>query len=881
MAVVGEHVRAPEGNLLRLRSSIVTALVALVLCLPRAASAACVPAVPASGDTVICTDSQNTTYSVSGQSSLTVDVRTNANLNNGFAASAIGTLDMMSAGNINQFLTFTDIGSLDLRFTGGNVNGPLTVTNGGSVTIDNNVNLGLVTLNSSQLTFTNRRTVNNGIRLTSSGTSTITNEPGATINQGIRSSGTSADTIVNSGTIQGEATPGSGASVDLGAGNDTFINLAGTVNQFVSTGDGADIIEVSGGLFNDGIRAGTGNDDLTWTGGIVRNIDMGDGTDTALLQGLPSSSLDFGNLNSLSGGQGAGDTLTFDDVDAFGPSRFSLWELVELTNGSSLNLGNGALTLGDSVTGTGELTIDSSSTLFASGDQNSVRPFASTQLASVTNAGTIDLTGSASTGDRLTIAGNYVGNGGSLKLNTVLGTDGSPSDLLIISGAGATATGRTSVNILNAGGAGGETTGNGILVVEATNGATTVPNAFAIPEDAPVVAGAFEYHLFRSGLDGTSPENWYLRTGDGPICPGDPGDGTGDGGGGGGDGSGGGGGGGEGGSGGGGDGSGEGGGGGGITADSSAFRPEAGLYKFNPAFAVVYGSAILDTLHERRGEQREQAAWGRVVDQHGHKTCSDRIGSPETDYNLYAVQFGSDLYGREGSDGASDLAGIYGAIGRVGSDVDVFSKFAGTNRLNGYSIGGYWTHYGAGGWYLDAVLQGTMYDLDSASVRPFSLSTDGFGFAASLEAGYPIGLGDGWIAEPQAQMVYQTINIADASDGAATISASDDESLVARMGLRVAKTWKPELNSNAPTLMTAWLRTSISNEFLGVPETTFSGTVPATFVVDLSGPSVTIDAGLDAKIANNVSLFAAASYQTSFNGMAWAASGKVGLNVTW
>ena len=34
----------------------------------------------------------------------------------------------------------------------------------------------------------------------------------------------------------------------------------------------------------------------------------------------------------------------------------------------------------------------------------------------------------------------------------------------------------------------------------------------------------------------------------------------------------------------------------------------------------------------------------------------------------------------------------------------------GTLGLNAYSGGGYWTHYGPSGWYLDAVVQGTYYN---------------------------------------------------------------------------------------------------------------------------------------------------------------------------
>lgn len=103
---------------------------------------------------------------------------------------------------------------------------------------------------------------------------------------------------------------------------------------------------------------------------------------------------------------------------------------------------------------------------------------------------------------------NYIGDGGQIALNTYLAGDGSPSDMLVIDGG--SATGTTGLIIRNSGGTGAETTGNGILVVDAINGGTTTANAFSLV--SPVVAGPYEYDLFRSSLDGTGPENWYLRS---------------------------------------------------------------------------------------------------------------------------------------------------------------------------------------------------------------------------------------------------------------------------------------------------------------------------------------------------------------------------------
>jgi autotransporter family porin len=59
---------------------------------------------------------------------------------------------------------------------------------------------------------------------------------------------------------------------------------------------------------------------------------------------------------------------------------------------------------------------------------------------------------------------NYLGAGGTIGLNTFLGTDGSPSDKLVINGGAAT--GGSSLRITNTGGPGALTVANGILVVE-------------------------------------------------------------------------------------------------------------------------------------------------------------------------------------------------------------------------------------------------------------------------------------------------------------------------------------------------------------------------------------------------------------------------------
>src|SRR5262245_10625392 len=104
---------------------------------------------------------------------------------------------------------------------------------------------------------------------------------------------------------------------------------------------------------------------------------------------------------------------------------------------------------------------------------------------------------------------SYSGDRGTIGLNTFLGTDGSPSDQLVINGG--PGSGSTSLSIRNAGGPGAETFRNGILVVNAINGGTTELTAFSLT-GGRVTAGAFDYFLFRGGFTPGMQDSWFLRS---------------------------------------------------------------------------------------------------------------------------------------------------------------------------------------------------------------------------------------------------------------------------------------------------------------------------------------------------------------------------------
>ena len=473
--------------------------------------------------------------------------------------------------------------------------------------------------------------------------------------------------------------------------------------------------------------------------------------------------------------------------------------------------------------------------------------------------------------------GTFISNGGTLKLDTVLNEGGAAtrSDTLVVDGTSVGAGGATNMAIRNAGGAGALTVGNGILVVQVLDPARSAAGVFTL--GAPAIAGPYEYTLFHGGVGADAANgNWYLRstliaayptygsaTPPGPTPP---------------------------------------------SPTFPNFRAETSLYAAIPSMALLYGRNLLDTLHERVGEEFDERGapaaapggyykaaplnpasqylgWGRIIGMNGVQQ-GDSLGvlggsaGPHFDYSFLGLQAGMDFYRQDRPDGSRDHAGGYFAIGTNQGQVTHFDGREGNSDFAAYTLGGYWTHFGPTGWYTDAILQGTFYDINSTANRGLpTFKTQGQGFAASLETGYPFKFAGGWFIEPQAQLVFQNININDANDIAAQVRFADVNSLAGRIGARFGRTWTIDDSSRT---ITAWIRPNLWNEFQGNPTTLFSsatGFVP--FHADLGGLWGEINAGVSGQVTSTTTLFANASYQSRFDGGGFAYTGKAGLRVNW
>jgi outer membrane autotransporter protein len=325
-----------------------------------------------------------------------------------------------------------------------------------------------------------------------------------------------------------------------------------------------------------------------------------------------------------------------------------------------------------------------------------------------------------------------------------------------------------------------------------------------------------------------------------------------------------------------------------------------------PALANRFGLAMLGTYHDRvgngdsfvdagtaSGEGTRMAAWGRVFGQtgnvsHGGNGDSARFDNFQKhglsyDFNMAGVQVGMDLYRALNDDGSRDQAGVYVGAGRITSDVSaVFGGRAGSASMNGYSLGGYWTHKGASGWYVDAVMQGTRYDrIRTNSVLGETLKSEGWSFTASLEGGAPIALSNGWSIEPQAQLIYQSLSLDSDADRFGSVKYDDADAVFGRAGTRLAKAWAVDDGSRLAT----WARANVWHSFGAQAKTTFSaltGLNPVALKTDLGGTWGQVGAGVSAQVAQNVSVFVSGDYNFALgDGKGHSVGGRLGVKIVW
>ncbi|WP_097703965.1 calcium-binding autotransporter Cah [Escherichia coli] len=436
---------------------------------------------------------------------------------------------------------------------------------------------------------------------------------------------------------------------------------------------------------------------------------------------------------------------------------------------------------------------------------------------------------------------NLTGQGGTINMRVRL--DGSnASDQLVINGG--QATGKTWLAFTNVGNSnlGVATTGQGIRVVDAQNGATTEEGAFALSR--PLQAGAFNYTLNRD-----SDEDWYLRS-------------------------------------------------------ENAYRAEVPLYTSMLTQAMDYDRILAGSRSHQTGVSGENNSV-RLSIQGGHLGHDNNGGiargaTPESSGSYGFVRLEGDLLRTEVA-GMSLTTGVYGAAGHSSVDVkDDDGSRAGTVRDDAGSLGGYLNlvHTSSGLW-ADIVAQGTRHSMKASSDNN-DFRARGWGWLGSLETGLPFSITDNLMLEPQLQYTWQGLSLDDGQDNAGYVKFGHGSAQHVRAGFRLGShndMTFGEGTSSRDTLRDSakhsvselpvnwWVQPSVIRTFSSRGDMSM-GTAAAgsnmTFSPSRNGTSLDLQAGLEARIRENITLGVQAGYAHSVSGSsAEGYNGQATLNMTF
>ncbi|HBA7489327.1 TPA: autotransporter adhesin Ag43, partial [Escherichia coli] len=626
-----------------------------------------------------------------------------------------------------------------------------------------------------------------------------------------------------------------------------------------------------------GLTLGTGSVFTLQEGDSTRDTTVNGGQLTAhggTLEG--TTTLNNGATLTLSGKTVNNDTLTIREGDALlqGGSLTGNGSVEKSGSGTltvsnttltqkAVNLNEGTLTLNDStvttdvialrgtalkLTGSTVLNgaIDPTNVTLASGATWNIPDNATVQsvVDDLSHAGQIHFT-STRTGKFVPATlkvKNLNGQNGTISLRVRPDMAQNNADRLVIDGG--RATGKTILNLVNAGNSasGLATSGKGIQVVEAINGATTEEGAFV--QGNRLQAGAFNYSLNRD-----SDESWYLRS-------------------------------------------------------ENAYRAEVPLYASMLTQAMDYDRIVAGSRSHQTGVSGENNSV-RLSIQGGHLGHDNNGGivrgaTPESSGSYGFVRLEGDLLRTEVA-GMSVTAGVYGAAGHSSVDVkDDDGSRAGTVRDDAGSLGGYLNlvHTSSGLW-ADIVAQGTRHSMKASSDNN-DFRARGRGWLGSLETGLPFSITDNLMLEPQLQYTWQGLSLDDGQDNAGYVKFGHGSAQHVRAGFRLGS--HNDMNFGKGTSSRDTLRDSAKHSVRELPVNwwvqpsvirTFSsrgdmsmGTAAAgsnmTFSPSQNGTSLDLQAGLEARVRENITLGVQAGYAHSVSGSsAEGYNGQATLNVTF
>lgn len=279
-------------------------------------------------------------------------------------------------------------------------------------------------------------------------------------------------------------------------------------------------------------------------------------------------------------------------------------------------------------------------------------------------------------------------------------------------------------------------------------------------------------------------------------------------------------------------------------------------------------------------EDATPSAWDQVYGQASRQAQTDFLAQDFSNPDSSEFKGPAILTLQSGS-GHTQRVGLVGGTTQLQGNNGLLTSRAladpGNDTLNleGQSLGAYWSLTGPQGWHVDLTASGGRVSGYSRNDQGTRQATEGSAVTLSVEGGFPIGLSDNWVVEPQAQLINQRITLDTPYAGSGNASSSDLTSWSGRVGARLKGSY--DFNGLG---VEPYVRTNLWH-------TVYTGNTVTLDQVDKissSRNSSTVDVGLGlvARVTPAVSLYLSADYSSSvddndLNGLI----GSLGVRMRW
>ncbi|AHZ78413.1 MULTISPECIES: autotransporter outer membrane beta-barrel domain-containing protein [Pseudomonas] len=320
------------------------------------------------------------------------------------------------------------------------------------------------------------------------------------------------------------------------------------------------------------------------------------------------------------------------------------------------------------------------------------------------------------------------------------------------------------------------------------------------------------------------------------------------------------------------------------TSPGFLHQPAVPQLTLDPVSASGLSIGTLSAFSQKMSERHGQPAPDLVASQWAQFFPTTARSGAQPPDQLEApsqqLMIGPDLFVRETAAGNVHRAGIFVGQNNLQTNFNGMRQLLGDKQrnavnLSGESLGVYWSMTHEQGWHLDAVAMGSRIDVNGRGENGQRLDDSGHAMTFSLEGGIPIGLGGGWVIEPQAQLINQQFFPGSRAQEE-TLQAFDSQpSWSGRVGARLSGRYEVRGMPIEP-----YVRTNVWYDFSNADEVKLD----QVDKISSSRYSTTVELGLGlvARVTPTVALFVSADYSSDvddndLNGLI----GSLGVRMRW